>query len=69
MASTIRCISQHAEEVIRGSGESEQGIMVPVGETARDVDLDNPINSRLLSEGLIIEVTAKKTDNSRGGDK
>lgn len=68
MASTIRCISQHAEEIIRGSGESTSAVMVPVGETVDDVDLDNPINHRLLTEGLITKVTDKKPHSGRGGD-
>lgn len=68
MASTIRCISQHAEEIIRGSGESASAVMVPVGVTVDDVDLDNPINQRLLTEGLITEVNDKKPRSGRGGD-
>lgn len=71
MDSTIRCISQHAEEVVLSNGESQ---MVPAGDVAHDVDLSDPNNSRLLDEGLIAIVTEKEKpkrgsgQSSEGGD-
>lgn len=65
MVVTIRCISQHAEEVIVGSEESAP-VMVPAGGFAYDVDLSNPINSRLLAEGLIIKVPEEKSKRKTG---
>lgn len=67
MASTIRCISQHAEEVYLSAEES---VMVPAGDFADGVDLKHDANQRLVAEGLIIEIRPSKkssANNDEGG--
>ncbi len=60
----IRCVSNHAEDVAFRNGGVRS---VPVGEIARDVNMDDPNNKRLINEAkLLVLVDEKKT--RRGDD-
>jgi hypothetical protein len=58
-SSTIRCISQHAEPVVRSD---DSVVMVPSGEVEHDAITSHPDNKRLLDEGLIIRVPSNSND-------
>lgn len=49
MNSSIRCVSDHAEDL--GDGRT-----IAVGAYATDVNLEDPVNTRLLDERRIIKV-------------
>lgn len=49
MGDTIRCVSDHAEDL-------SDGRVAAVGEFYHDVDLKHPTQKRLLKEGRIIRV-------------
>lgn len=68
MAVPIRCISQHAEEVLLDNGETE---MVPVGDISSGAaDMGDPNNKRLVEEGKILPLYKKDREalNIEGDD-